>query len=69
MTVTELKLHPRFCNMCNGDASKIYKAIWNTTINDRISFCSKFCFETYINEWIEGFSNMKKPLLERRYSI
>lgn len=56
-----LKLHPRVCDVCECVAELPRKVIWNTTIEERVTFCTMECFEMYKHS---VFFSLKKEKME-----
>ena len=45
--VSPMKWHPRLCSVCDRSAENPFIALWNFRINERISLCSKLCFNLH----------------------
>jgi hypothetical protein len=46
--ILPVRIHPRICSMCQSNAERPFHAVWDSDINERISFCAIWCFTSYI---------------------
>lgn len=61
----QLTLHPRLCDICENIAETPYAALWDCHINERVTCCSRMCFDHYKNAMMRRYI---KPLCEIKTS-
>lgn len=58
-----IRLHPRLCDICECIAEVPNRVIWDGSINERVTFCSKSCFTSYIKS-TQGSVSSRRTSIE-----
>lgn len=64
-----IRPHPRTCDICDNNAERPFRVIWNASINERVSFCSRWCFVSYFENTVLPLENKKfvyEPKVRRK---
>ena len=64
--VNVIRPHPRLCDICEGNAEKPYAALWDSSIHERVTLCSRWCLDRYKKEANENYI---PPEIKRRKSV